>query len=191
MVRVATSLACGEVAWRWTYARHILNVLMRRAIVVVAAAACVSCSSPDHPATKIPQSQLHGTWRAIEYINPRATDSAGRWPLGRQPLAYLVYDPTGHVFFQAVAGQTASPDARGKWYNADSAALHELLAGAHAYFGTYHVSAAAGTVSHRIEGEIPPNQGTTEIAAPYRLNYDTLVLGRDSSAHWTFLRVRP
>src|SRR5262245_13196520 len=165
---------------------------MTRMMVAVAAAACVSCSSPDHPTTKIAESPLQGTWRAVEYIEyPRATDGAARWPLGRHPLAYLVYDATGHVFFQSVTGQTASPDARGKWYNADSTALHELLAGAHAYFGTYHVTAAAGTVSHRIEGEIPPNIGTTEIASPYRLNHDTLVLGRDSSAHWTFIRVRP
>lgn len=164
---------------------------MTRTIVVVATSACLSCSSTDHPTTKIAEAQLRGTWRAIEYINPRATDSAARWPLGRQPRAYLVYDPTGHVFFQAVEGRTASPDARGKWHSADSAALHELLAGAHAYFGTYHVSAAAGTVSHRIEGEIPPNRGTTEIAAPYRLNHDTIVLGRDSSLHWRFVRVRP
>jgi hypothetical protein len=165
---------------------------MTRTIVVVATALCVSCSSPDRPTTKIAEAQLQGTWRAIEYVeNPRSTDGAPRWPLGRHPLAYLVYDPTGHVFFQAVAGQTASPDARGKWHDADSAALLELLAGAHAYFGTYRTSPSTGTVSHRIEGEIPPNLGTMEIASPYRLNRDTLVLGRDSSTHWTFVRVRP
>jgi hypothetical protein len=164
---------------------------MNRAFAFGATWIGLACTSANDTTTKIAEAQLHGTWRALEYVDPRATDSARKWPLGRHLRAYLVYDPTGHVFFQAVQGPAASPEARGKWHNADSASLHELLAGAHAYFGTYRVSSGAGTVSHRIEGEIPPNRGTTEIAAPYRVSRDTLVLGRDSSVHWTFLRVRP
>jgi hypothetical protein len=131
-----------------------------------------------------------GTWRALEFVNPRADDAGHRWPLGRSPRAYLVYDGTGHVFFQTVNGVAASPEARGHWSAADSAALRDLLGSASAYFGTYVVDPGTGSVIHRIEGEIPPNSGTTEIATPYRLQGDTLVLGADSSVHWTFLRVR-
>jgi lipocalin-like protein len=141
-----------------------------------------SHSAPnDHP--------LVGTWRAAEYINPIADDSARRFPFGRPPRGYLVYDATGHVFLQAVRGLTATPAARGRWFAADSAALQQYLAGASAYFGTYEVDAAAGRVTHHIEGEIPPNRGTIEIAERFRVYGDTLMLGRDSSAHWLFIRV--
>jgi hypothetical protein len=44
---------------------------------------------------------------------------------------------------------------------------------------------------HRIEAEIPPTQAIMEVAKPFRINGDTLVIGRDSSVHWVFVRVRP
>ena len=152
-------------------------------------AASVACSGGERQVTPAPN-QLVGTWRALEYMNPGEADSAHKYPFGRPPRGYLVYDATGHVFFQAVRGLTASAEARGRWEHADSFALRELLSDAAAYFGTYRVLAGGNTVVHRIEGEIPPNLGTTEIATPYRVNGDTLVLGRDSSVQWIFTRVR-
>ena len=131
-----------------------------------------------------------GTWRAIEFANPLAQDTAAAFPYGRSPLAYLVYDRTGHVFFQAVRGVAASPEARGRWHRGDSASLNRLLSDAAAYFGTYAVDYGRGTVLHRIEGEIPPNSGTTEVATPFRVSGDTLILGQDSASHWRFLRVQ-
>lgn len=133
---------------------------------------------------------LVGTWRAADYINPDGKDSAARYPLGRPLRGYLVYDSTGHVFFQMVRGLVAAPEARGKWHSADSATLNTLLSGAAAYFGTYEADYGSGRVVHRIEGEIPPNTGTSEVATPFHLRGDSLQLGRGSSAHWTFVRVR-
>lgn len=160
-------------------------------VTVLAVIAALSCrQSEGHPRLAEPTS-LVGTWRALEYENPRATDSLRRWPLGQSPRAYLVYDATGHVFFQAVSGVAATAEARGRWSGADSSTLRALLTSAAAYFGTYVAHPGSGSVVHRIEGEIPPNRGTTEIATPYQLRGDTLILGRDSTVHWTFLRVRP
>jgi len=89
-----------------------------------------------------------------------------------------------------VHGLVAAPEVRGKWDGADSATLKSLLNSAAAYFGTYQADYANGRVVHRIEGEIPPNLGTTEVATPFRLYGDSLQLGRDSSTHWVFVRVR-
>jgi len=161
-----------------------------RSLTVPAFLVTLSCRQGERRPVRAPSPSLAGTWHAVEFVNPRAADSIHRWPLGRMPHAYLVYDGTGHVFFQAVSGLAANPDARGHWSAVDSAALRELLASASAYFGTYVVDAGAGSVLHRIEGEIPPNLGTTEIATPYEFRGDTLILGRDSSAHWRFVRVR-
>jgi hypothetical protein len=80
-------------------------------------------------------------------------------------------------------------DMRGKWYTADSTSLAALLLAGLSYFGTYTVDRASGRVTHRIEGEFPPSTGTTEIATPYRLVADTLILGVDSLTHWRFRRV--
>jgi hypothetical protein len=126
----------------------------------------------------------------VDYTNPTGEDSTARYPLGRPIRGYLVYDTTGHVFFQMVRGIVAAPEIRGKWDRADSATLRSLLSGAAAYFGTYQADYSSRRVVHRIEGEVPPNIGTTEIATPFRLRGDSLQLGGDSTRHWTFIRVR-
>jgi hypothetical protein len=131
-----------------------------------------------------------GTWRALEYAYPGGADSASRYPYGRPPRAYLVYDNTGRVFFQAVRGENVSGDRRGRWHQADSSSLVRILSDADAYFGTYRVDHQRRTVTHRIEAEIPPSSSTIEIGTPFRLNGDTLVIGKDSSIHWVFVRVR-
>src|SRR6185295_5505014 len=104
--------------------------------------------------------------------------------------AYLVYDPTGHVFFQAAIEPRLQDHARGRWTQADSTSLAALLRAGLAYCGTYSVDRASGRVTHRIEGEFPPSSGTTEVATPYRIASDTLVVGVDSLTHWRFRRVR-
>jgi hypothetical protein len=156
--------------------------------LVLAASACSGRGADATAAGTAPG--LAGTWRAIEYSNPRARDSAARFPFGRPPRGYLVYDATGHVFFQAIRGVAASGEARGRWHTADSLALNRLLSDAAAYFGSYRVDHELSTVVHHIEGEIPPNSGLTEVATPFRIRGDTLILGQDSSAHWMFVRAR-
>ena len=157
--------------------------------LLLAIAACDHAGSRAESAP-VGGPSLVGTWRAADYIDPDGKDSATRYPLGRPLRGYLVYDSTGHVFFQMVRGLVAAPEARGKWNSADLATLRTLLSGAAAYFGTYQADYATGRVVHRIEGEIPPNIGTTEVATPFHLRGDSLRLGRDSSAHWIFVRVR-
>ena len=156
---------------------------------MISAATLAACSKSGTPSALASDRPLLGTWRAVEYVDPREHDVARAFPFGRRPVAYLVYDRTGHVFFQAVHGLAADADVRGRWRGADSASLNHLLSDAAAYFGTYAVDYARGTVVHRIEGEIPPNSGTTEIATPFRIDGDTLVLGQDSVRHWRFIRI--
>lgn len=134
-------------------------------------------------------SSIVGTWRAVEYVNPIATADDRRYPFGRSPRGYLVYDNTGHVFLQVLRGLAAQSDMRGRWRQADSTTLIGLLNGTAAYFGTYRANARLAVVIHTIEGEIPPNIGLTEVATPFRVTGDTLRLGRDSLPHWTFIRV--
>jgi len=150
-----------------------------------------ACSRTNTQAASLTRDRaLVGTWRVVEFVNPRAVDSAGAFPFGRAPVGYLVYDRTGHVFFQAVHDLAADPRVRGRWNAADSASLNRLLTNAAAYFGTYSADYDRETVVHRIEAEIPPNRGTTEVATPFRINGDTLILGEDSLRHWRFVRVR-
>lgn len=152
--------------------------------------ASLACSGEEVAAKAAGDVSLTGTWRAVEFTNPRADDSAGRYPLGRTPRAYLVYDATGHVFFQSVHGLAENKEARSRWRAADSASLRQLLADMSAFFGTYRVDYNRAVVIHSLEGEIPPSSVITEVATPFRIRGDTLVIGGDSTAHWIFRRVR-
>jgi hypothetical protein len=142
---------------------------------IVALCAC-SRGSGETP-TRGAGDSLVGTWRAVEYA-------------GKPVRAYLVYDPTGHVFFQSILDPKVIDSAGGRWRGADSAGLSALVGAVHSYYGTYVVHRQAGTVVHRLEGEFPPHQGAMEIATPYRIAGDTLLFGRDSVPSWRFLRVR-
>ena len=59
-----------------------------------------------------------------------------------------------------------------------------------AYFGTYSVDSAAQLVTQRIEGELLSRLGSVEVATPYRLHGDSLILGTDSLEQWIFVRVQ-
>jgi len=147
-------------------------------------ALAVACSKPDATA-KPPASakqQLIGTWRAVEYST--GSDEARNYPFGR-PRGYIVYDATGHVFFQVGSRGQQTPPPGKNWSQADSSTLEQLVRGSSAYFGTYTVDETNGTVTHRIEGEIPPWRATTEVARPFEIHHDTL-----SIASWVFVRVR-
>jgi hypothetical protein len=158
---------------------------MRLRVLLVGITAC-STESTARSDTSAP---IVGTWRAESYV-ARRSDEPPRYPLGSTPRAYLVYDATGHVFFQAAVEPQVLDDARGRWREADSTSLATLLRAGLAYFGTYSVDRVSRRVTHRIEGEFPPSSGTTEVATPYRVVGDTLVLGVDSLTHWRFQRVR-
>jgi hypothetical protein len=139
----------------------------------------------DRPYRAEHASTVVGTWRILRQVGVGDSSSTSRLPFGAAPLGYIVYDATGHVFFQVARRNSPSQAPTGRWRRADSSALQQVLTDASAYFGTYTIDAESGTMVHHIESEIPPNQGTIEMATPYQVRGDTLVL-----AHWLFLRVR-
>jgi hypothetical protein len=76
------------------------------------------------------------------------------------------------------------------WRDVPDSVLKRLLHGFQGYFGTYTVDSVAQLVIHRIEGELLPRFGSVEVATPYQLRGDSLILGADSLEQWHFVRVR-
>ena len=100
-----------------------------------------------------------------------------------------MYDATGHVFLQVQDAGT-SDSVRSRWRGAPDSVLKKVLHGFQAYFGTYMVDSISQMVTHRIEGELLPRFGTVEVATPFRLRGDSLILGADSLEQWLFVRIR-
>ena len=156
--------------------------------LVVAAAGSCSNDAPYLP-RGANASPIEGTWRVVAYVDGSHPDDI-RLPFGKSPRGYIVYDNTGHMFFQIATAESQDDVHRGRWSTADSASLNSLLNSATAYFGTYVVDRSHNMIIHKIEGEVPPNTGVIEQATPFKLRHDTLQLGKDSVPHWTLVRVR-
>ena len=133
---------------------------------------------------------LIGTWRVADHLRPAAADTSSALPFGPRPRGYLVYDATGHVFWQVQRTGVADSLSNRSWRGAPDSVLRQVLEGFQAYFGTYAVDASARMVTHRIEGEFLPRRGQAELATPFRFRPDSLILGADSLERWVFVRVR-
>lgn len=150
-----------------------------------------ACSRGERARPEASQAELlRGTWRVVSYVQRSSVDSVATYPLGTSPRGYLVYDQSGHVFFQAVSPSVMDSLRRGLASGAPKTSLYGLLQGYNAYFGTYVVDALTRTVTHRIEGEVPVRGGSFEVSTVFRVSGDSLVLGRDSAQAWHFVRAK-
>jgi hypothetical protein len=154
----------------------------------VASVASTACARSDSVAT-VPTATLVGTWRIVRHAPAPGSSDSASLSFGSRPRGYLVYDPTGHVFLQ-VQDIVHADSVKSRWRDAPDSVLKGLLHGFQAYFGTYTVDSVEQLVTHRIEGELLPRFGSVEVATPYQLRGDSLILGADSLEQWHFVRVR-
>jgi hypothetical protein len=100
--------------------------------------------------------------------------------LGQQPLGRLYYDASGGMMLQMMrTGRTA---AIGKPAHPEDAANPRAVLGYDAYFGTYTVNEAEGTVTHHVQGSLFPEDLGKEFVRLFTLDGDTLTLSFTSPA---------
>lgn len=116
-----------------------------------------------------------GTWELVS-----RTDSSARGvepadgPLGGDPIAWISYDARGHVQAQLMARDrtravAAAPSAADPNNSAASG-------GYDAYFGTYVLDAAAGTVTHRLTGALSAGDVGRTLTRHFVLAGDRLLI---------------
>lgn len=139
-------------------------------------------------------SALVGTWRLVEFWDRETPTSSFVYRYGRTPTGYFTYDPTGHMSIQIMRGPDSFrvDSARGEqWF--EKASVEELRRATEdyrAYFGTYIVDSAKGTVVHRVEGDSRGLYTGTEQRRTYRLTGDRLMIGDGVTALRVLVRVR-
>jgi len=128
--------------------------------------------------------QLPGTWLLESRID--VTASGERHPdplLGEDPVALVVYDRSGHFAAQfmkrdrssVAPGPGAEPTA-GPTNNTRSQGGYD------AYFGTYVVDDAKGTVTARLMGSLTPGNVGMELTRAMSVHGDTLVIRLETTA---------
>ena len=132
---------------------------------------------------------LRGTWRVVPSRAVPGSDTV-KYRYGFAPVGYLVYDPTGHVFWQILRKSAMDSLQLGRERKVPDSIITRLYEGFSAQFGTYTVDAAQRTVTHHYEGEIPPWRRGYEVATPFRLKADSLFIGGDTNTSMRFVRVK-
>lgn len=103
--------------------------------------------------------QLPGAWRllSIETIKPNGEVI---YPFyGKRPEGLLVYDKSGWMSVQIVSDPkptVPAADSREEFLAAPADQKTKAIDGYYAYFGTWTVDAAKGTVTHHIEQSLYP-----------------------------------
>jgi hypothetical protein len=145
---------------------------------------------PTHP------SALVGAWRLVSFES-RAASGDVRYPLGRAPVGRLQYDATGFMSVQLM--DPGRPQfASGDLTRGSDAELRAAIGGYVAYYGTYTVDPARGSVTHHVEGALFPNWVGGNQVRGFRLDGDRLTIttppirvgGEDSTTVLVWARAR-
>ena len=126
-------------------------------------------------------SKLPGTWLLQSRVD--VTKDGKRHPdpmLGEDPVALLVYDRTGHFSAQfmkrdrsTVAQAAPAPKAKNNTM---------AQGGYDAYFGTYTVDDAKGTVTQKLLGSLSPGNVGMVLTRGMQVTGDSLVITLETTA---------
>lgn len=124
---------------------------------------------------------LIGTWELVSRFDRTADGRTTAEPsLGGDPLALLIYDRNGHVAAQLMRrDRTSATRAVSATPSADPN-NSGAVGGYDAYFGTYTIDAAAGTVTHRLQGALVPSDVGRVLTRRFRVRGDTLTIDFDA-----------
>lgn len=164
---------------------------LTRAIALPALLLCAAACTGSDAAPAVRRDagdSVVGTWRVVRYWERGGDSTARRFPFGESPQGYIVYDRTGHVFVH-VRRPLPPPPHGASVESASAGELREILSSYAGSFGTYGENRAAGLITHRIEGEVPPLSGTLERVTPFRIDGDTLTIGAGTARQWVLVRV--
>lgn len=105
---------------------------------------------------------------SYDLVRTEALDDSGQWQpsevFGAGPSGVIMYDGLGTMGVQIVRGDRVAADGSaqpGRYF---------------AYFGSYAVNAAAGTVTHRLENHTNPAQATNDNVRGFDFDGDFLTL---------------
>ena len=147
----------------------------------------VTAVSPDLSREAPLSVALVGTWKLLSRID-RTSDGQRRAEpgLGDDPVALLYYDRSGHFaaqFMKRDRTSAASPSPDAGVVSAGRAGPNNSRAqgGYDAYFGTYTVDDAHGTVTQRLLGALSPENVGQVLTRAMTVQGDTLTIALETT----------
>ena len=145
---------------------------MRRTLTALFLLATAGASTPTDAAAQT--ERFLGAWTLVEWTNVR--DGETFHPYGENPAGQIVYTPTGRMT-AALMNPPARPGEDPQQFIA--------------YWGSYTVDMAAGTVTHHVEGSLSAGMIGTDQVRSFRFEgADRIVLSPGGQSELTWMKVR-
>jgi hypothetical protein len=100
--------------------------------------------------------------------------------LGKEPIGRLFYDRSGQMMLQMMRQGRAQPISVPA--NPEQAKNPRIVLGYDAYFGTFDVNEAEGTVTHHVQGSLFPEDLGDDFKRFFRIEGDTFTLSFTSKS---------
>jgi hypothetical protein len=131
-------------------------------VLALAAGSITGMSRARAPQAEAPNAevmrQLLGSWRLVDFVARDADGNIAAHLAGARPLGRLTYTSDGNVWAH-VGRRDRRPAPSEAWYT-----------------GTFHVDAAARTVTHRVRYSVTRGAEGTDQVRHYRLRRNRLLL---------------
>jgi hypothetical protein len=125
--------------------------------------------------------RIAGAWQLESRTVKQGNGAAVLDPvLGQQPIGRLFYDASGHMMLQMM--RQARAQAISVPANPPEANNPRIVLGYDAYFGTFTVNEAEGTITHHVEGSLFPEDLGKDFRRLYTLEGDTFTLSFTSKS---------
>ena len=117
-----------------------------------------------------------GMWKLISGESKDQITGEVLYPWGRNPFGRLLYDEAGRVFVQLLnpnrrsVGGASNRGAAAAIASASVDEMRDMLTGFNAYFGTFDVDQAGGTVIHHLQSALIPSWVGTDQRRRYEFS---------------------
>ena len=139
-------------------------------LVCCGAVGCASTRSNDGA-----RDRIIGAWRLESRTVRKANGENLLDPvLGAQPIGRLFYDASGIMMLQMMRQGRAQ--SIGVPSNPEDAKNPRIVLGYDAYFGTFTVNEAQGTITHHVEGSLFPEDLGKDFTRLFKVDGDTFTL---------------
>src|SRR6266849_403234 len=151
-----------------------MEVSMNRRAVITA----LSLAPLAHAATSTAaeRKKFIGMWKLIYGESKDQATGVVSYPWGKTPFGRLLYDEAGRVFVQLMnpsrrsVGGVSNRGAAAAIASSSADDMREMLTGFNAYFGTFDVAPAAGTVIHHLQSALIPSWVGTDQRRRYEFS---------------------
>ena len=127
------------------------------------------------------RSRIVGAWQLEFRTVRKANGEVLADPvLGKEPIGRLFYSASGHMALQMMRQDRLQPISVPA--NPEDAKNPRVVLGYDAYFGTFDVNEAEGTVTHHVEGSLFPEDLRKHFTRYFKVEGDTFTLSFTSTA---------